>query len=272
MDETYRFIRLFFMMETIRISNLTTGYGTHRGYVKIEEGLNASVKRNRLVCVLGPNGSGKSTLLRTLAGLLMPLEGTITIEDKEIRSYTMADLARKVSVVLTERPETVNMTVLQLVATGRSPYTGFWGRLTGKDNKIVDRSIEMVGMSHKSDQPASALSDGERQKVMIAKSLAQETPIILMDEPTAFLDFPGKVDTMVLLKRLAHEDGKTILQSTHDVNMALQIADYLWVIDRNHRLITGTTEELSENGTLAECFRSEGLRFDKERHLFDIVV
>lgn len=259
-------------MITVDIRHLTTGYATRRGYVEIEQDLTAALSSGELTCLLGPNGAGKSTLLRTLSGFLMPLKGTITIDGKELRTYPQAELSKKVSVVLTEKPETTSMTVEQLVALGRSPYTGFWGRLSGHDEKVIRHSMEVAHVYEMRERLVSTLSDGERQKVMIAKALAQETPIIFLDEPTAFMDFQSKVETMLLLKKVARRENKTVFQSTHDVNMALQLADKIWLVDKKIGVAIGTPKELAEAGELQKYFYGPGIQFNQETGLFDIVV
>lgn len=196
-------------MNSIEINDLTTGYTTRKGFIEIEKRLTATLSAGELTCLLGPNGAGKSTLLRTLSGFQIPLKGTINIDGKELRQYSQRELSQKIGVVLTEKPDVTSMTVEQLVALGRSPYTGFWGRLTNKDEKVVIRSMELAHVYHMRERLVSTLSDGERQKAMIAKALAQETPIIFLDEPTAFLDFQSKVEMMLLLKRLAREEKKS---------------------------------------------------------------
>lgn len=194
------------------------------------------------------------------------------IDGRELRSYSHTELARKIGVVLTERPDVTSMTVEQLVALGRSPYTGFWGRLTGKDEKVVERSMELAHVQWMRGRLVSTLSDGERQKVMIAKALAQETPVIFLDEPTAFLDFRSKVETMQLLKKLARQEGKIIFQSTHDVNMALQLADRIWLVDKNIGVSIGTPSELADNGELVRFFYGKGIRFNPDTGVFDLVI
>lgn len=259
-------------MNKIEINRLTTGYPGRRGFIEIEKDLTATLGGGEFTCLLGPNGAGKTTLLRTLSGFLPPLSGTIMIDGRELRSYSHAELAKKIGVVLTERPDVTSMTVEQLVALGRSPYTGFWGRLTGKDEKVVERSMELAHVQGMRGRLVSTLSDGERQKVMIAKALAQETPVIFLDEPTAFLDFRSKVDTMQLLKKLARQEGKIVFQSTHDVNMALQLADRIWLVDKNIGVSIGTPSELAENGELVRFFSGDGIRFNPDTGVFDLVI
>lgn len=255
---------------TVDIHDLTTGYSTSRRHAVITDGINASLRAGELTCLLGPNGAGKSTLLKTLSGFLAPLSGDILIDGRRLSDYTPNDLARVIGVVLTDRITLDNMTVHELVSMGRSPYTGFWGRLTDTDLDIVDQAIGTVGITPLALRTIHTLSDGERQKVMIAKALAQQTPIIFLDEPTAFLDYPSKVDIMQLLRRLARDQGKTVFLSTHDLELALQIADKIWLIDRPHGVVTGTPEDLSLCGDLARYFESEGVAFDMASGLFQI--
>lgn len=257
--------------ETVRIEDLTTGYITRKRIVEIERHVNASLLSGELTCLLGSNGAGKSTLLRTLSGFQPPLGGNIIVDGENLRRYGNAELSRKISVVLTEKVDTNQMTVEQLVALGRSPYIGFLGKLTGRDKRIVSESMMLAGVGELAGRFVHTLSDGERQKVMIAKSLAQQTPVIYLDEPTAFLDFPSKVETMLLLKRLTKSQNKTIFQSTHDVNMALQLADKIWLVDKRLGVKIGTPTELAEAGELQKYFQGSGIRFNKESGLFDVV-
>lgn len=205
----------------ILLDGLSIGY---RGRT-IMQGCSMGVRRGRLTCLIGANGEGKSTLLRTLAGLQPPIAGRLLIEGREITSLSRRELAEKVAVVLTDRADTLAMTARETVAMGRAPYTGFWGTLTDDDRRAVDRSLARVGILELASRRLSTLSDGERQKAMIAKALAQHTDIILLDEPTAFLDYPSKVEILKLLRQLSKEEAKTILMSTHDINLAVRLAD-----------------------------------------------
>lgn len=258
-------------MITVDIRNLTTGYQTRTGIVEIEKNMNATLSSGELTCLLGPNGAGKSTLLRTLSGFQPALRGSVAIDGTDLRSFTTAELSRRISVVLTEKPDATAMTVEQLVGLGRSPYTGFWGRLTGHDHKIVNDAMKRAHVAHFKERLVSTLSDGERQKVMIAKALAQETPIIFLDEPTAFLDFQSKVETMLILRDLARTQNKIIFLSTHDINMALQLADKIWLVDKNIGVAIGTPKQLADIGELQKYFHGPGIQFNKESGLFDIV-
>lgn len=255
---------------TIILKDLSIGYRGRRSLRTVAEGINAHISSGELTCLLGSNGIGKSTLLRTLSAFQPKLSGEIILQDREIETYTEKELARLVSVVLTEKPDVRNMSVRDLVALGRSPYTGFWGRLLPEDEAKVDEAIDLVRIPHIAERMVHTLSDGERQKAMIAKALAQNTPIIYLDEPTAFLDFPSKVEMMQLLHRLSRETHKTIFLSTHDLELALQIADKIWLMDEYSQIHVGTPEDLSLNGALSHFFARKGIIFDQETGLFRI--
>lgn len=218
------------VMTAITTNRLTVGYRGHR----VVEDISLSLPCGRLVCLLGPNGAGKSTLLRTLCGFQPPIAGTVTISGSDITTMSAAEVARLVSVVLTDRPLTPSLTAREMVGMGRAPYTGFWGRLSDDDRRLVSEAMQTVGIAPLATRRMGRLSDGERQKVMIAKALAQHTPVIVLDEPTAFLDYPSKVAVMKTLARLAHDEGKTILMSTHDLELAAQLGDELMEIENKH--------------------------------------
>lgn len=228
----------------------------------LHHNLNFSLRGGEVNCLLGPNGSGKSTLIRTLCGLQKPIDGKVFIDGREVQSITPPELARLVSVVLTGSMDTTNMTVLALVAYGRSPYTGFFGKLGSNDRQAVVKAIADTGITHLQHRGFETLSDGEKQKVMIAKSLAQETPLILLDEPTAFLDFPGKVEIMQLLRDAAWKHNKAILLSTHDINLAIQFADRMWLMGKEKPFVSGVPEDLALNGMIAGFFDKEKIKFN----------
>ena len=298
-------------MTTITLNNLTIGYPAKGSVKTVMRRLNAIIRGGELTCLIGPNGVGKSTLLRTLAAFQPPIEGTVTLtlgDDAQTAADTEpgghdarpasldlhrqkpSQLSRLVGVVLTERPDVQNLSVRELVSLGRSPYTGFWGRCTEADYEVVDCSLEQVGIAALARRNVATLSDGERQKVMIAKALAQQTPVVFLDEPTAFLDFPSKVEVMKLLRTVSHATGKTIFLSTHDVEMALQLADTLWLArrpegknqaERNRvqpdspvsdspepvsPLSIGSPAQLAADGTLSAYFSGPGIEFDP-RHI-----
>ena len=216
-------------MDTIILDHLAIGY---KGRTLMSN-LSLTLHEGCLACLVGTNGVGKSTLLRTLAGFLPKQGGTIRLMGRAVESASPQQLATIVSVVLTDRPHGHAITVSEMVAMGRSPYTGFWGRLSKQDRAVVDEAMQMVGITPLAQRMVSTLSDGERQKVMVAKALAQQTPIILLDEPTAFLDHPSKVSMMQLLHRLAADMGKTIIMSTHDLELAAQNADVFLQMEVN---------------------------------------
>ncbi len=256
--------------KTISLESLTIGYRLKKGYKYVAQQINASVYSGELTCLLGANGIGKSTLLRTMTANQPLLSGEIYYQGKELSKYTPKMLSEIISIVLTDRVNIKNLSVTDLVGVGRSPYTGFWGSISASDRKIINESIEMVGIEHLSKRMIHTLSDGERQKVMIAKALAQQTPIILLDEPTAFLDFPSKVEMMQLLHRLSRQTGKTIFLSTHDLDLALQIADRIWLMDGKSSMQMGTPEDLSLDGSLSTFFERKGIAFDPNSGLFRV--
>lgn len=257
--------------ETIRLDDLSIGYSIKKHHTKeVASHIQATIRSGELTCLLGENGVGKSTLLRTLSAFQPKLGGHIWLLGREVESYTDRQLSRIISVVLTERCEIRNMTVRDLVGMGRSPYTGFWGRLTPNDWEVVDRSIRLVGIEVLASRMVHTLSDGERQKVMIAKALAQETPIIFLDEPTAFLDYPSKVEIMQLLYRLIQTTEKTIFLSTHDLDLALEIADKIWLMERKQGITVGTPEDLALSGRLKSFFSGRGVVFDDDSGLYRI--
>lgn len=256
--------------KTIQLRNLSIGYVTKKERKVVAEGITADIRSGELTCLLGANGIGKSTLLRTLSAFQPKLAGDIFVQGKEIASYTEKQLSTLLSVVLTEKCDIKNMSACELIGLGRSPYTGFWGTLSEDDKRIVDTAISLVKIENLANRMVDTLSDGERQKVMIAKALAQDTPIIFLDEPTAFLDFPSKVEIMQLLHRLSRQTDKTIFLSTHDLELALQIADKIWLIDKHSSVTIGTPEDLSLSGKLSSFFARKGIIFDQESGLFRI--
>lgn len=257
-------------VETIKVVDMETGYRTTGRTTVITSGVTASLYSGELTCLLGPNGAGKSTLLKTLTAFLPPIKGKIIIEQKSLSDYSDAELSKVIGVVLTEKLSLTNMSVEELVGLGRSPYTGFWGHMNDNDRRVVEESISLVGIENLAGRMIQTLSDGERQKVMIAKALAQETPVIFLDEPTAFLDYPSKVEIMQLLQRLAREKNKTVFLSTHDLELALQIADKVWLLDKFHGVTIGTPEDLALDGEMSRYFHREGVVFDRESGLFKI--
>ena len=250
--------------ETIQLIDLGIGYQTKHGVKSVAEHISGAIRSGELTCLLGANGVGKSTLLRTLSAFQPKTSGQIVIEGRELDTYTDKELSRRIGVVLTEKPDVRNMTVRELVSLGRSPYTGFWGTYSRDDLQIVDEAIAQVGIETLSRRMVQTLSDGERQKVMIAKALAQQTPVIYLDEPTAFLDYPSKVEVLQLLRRISRPAGKIIFLSTHDVELALQLADTIWLMSREEPIAIGSPRQLASEGVLGRFIQRDGITFDPE--------
>lgn len=223
----------------ISLSQLSVGYLQSHPVIS---DINLELRSGQLACLIGENGIGKSTLLKTLTGFLPKLKGSLLLGDRDIDSFSQRELARQVSIVLTQKPDVQNLTIEEIIGLGRSPYTGFFGRLRAEDRKVVDDAIATMGIEKLRGRMIQTLSDGERQKVMIAKALAQETPIILLDEPTAFLDFPSKAETFQSLQRMAHERDKLILLSTHDLELAVRFADSLLEVKKGTLQAVSATE------------------------------
>lgn len=226
------------------------------------EGLDLRLDSGKLVCLLGPNGAGKSTLLRTLAGMQRPLAGQVFLSGADLHEMEPRALARRLSLVLTERVDVGALCVRSVVALGRYPHTDWTGRLMPADEAIVTQALAAVGATPLADRLVTELSDGERQKVFIARALSQEPLLMLLDEPTAFLDLPRRVEVMSLLHRLARETGQTMLLSTHDLDLALRTADQLWLLPPGGPLRRGIPEELVLEGALQATFPSEEVSFD----------
>lgn len=248
---------------TLELRDLYIGYAEDANRHIVAEELNASLPKGTMACLVGANGVGKSTLMRTLSGFQPALRGEVRIEGRALEEYTPRELSEKIGVVLTERESVPELTVEEVVAIGRVPYTNFWGTLTAVDRQAVDEAIALVGIGHLRHKKIGRVSDGERQKAMIAKALAQQTDVILLDEPTAFLDYGSKVAVMRLLRQLAHEEGKAILLSTHDLEIAFQTADEVWILQHDG-LQTGTLDALEEHGAVSAFLAKSGLRYEAE--------
>lgn len=241
-------------MHRIELINATIGYKAKGKTTVVAEGINGAFCEGELVSLVGRNGCGKSTLLRTIAGFQPLLSGRIMQDGRDISEYSIQQRARMLSIVTTHNEQVPNLTVYDLVALGRSPYTGFWGSLRAEDKEVIESSMRMVGVEAYRDRIAMTLSDGERQKAFIAKAIAQETDVIVLDEPTSFLDYPSKVKTMQLLAKLSHECHKTVIVSTHDLEQALQFSDTLWLLDEHQHLIIKSPAEMLSEGILAKSF------------------
>ncbi len=245
---------------------LATGYGHGLLRRTVTCGVNCSLAKGTFTAFLGANGTGKSTLLRTLAGLQPPLEGYVEIDGLRVDRCRPKELARLVSVVMTSaKGASGGLTAAETVAMGRHPYTGVTGRLNEYDRAVVESALDRVGVTHLASRHIASLSDGERQKVMIAKALAQEAPLMVLDEPTAFLDAASRVETLSLLSSLARNDARTILLSTHDIGLIMDVTDNLWLLMPGGELVDGRPEVLVSNGEVGRMFAGRGVRFDPER-------
>ncbi len=237
-------------MEVLETKDLYIGYKNKA----ILPPINVSLKEGSLISLIGPNGAGKSTLFKTLTDYIKPVSGSIKLMGKELSSYSSKEKAMLIGLVLTERPDDMFLKVYDVVASGRCPYTNFFGKIEKEDENIIHESLEIVGIKQLTNRYFNTLSDGEKQKVMIAKTLAQNTPIIFMDEPTAFIDYPSKIELFSLMKMLTKERNKTIIFSSHDLELLLRYTDDIWLISKGKKLISAKKEELLLSGLMKEYF------------------
>ena len=241
----------------IRLNDLTIGYG-HRILL---QHASATIPAGELVALVGRNGTGKSTLLRAIAGLGERLGGEIRLDGHSLETLSPQQLATTVSFVTTERVRIPNLRCEDVVALGRAPYTNWIGRMQQADRDIVSRSLSLVGMSSFARKTMDRMSDGECQRILIARALAQDTPVILLDEPTAFLDLPNRYELASLLRRLAHEEGKCIFFSTHDLDVALGLCDATALID-TPTLHCMSAADMAASGHIERLFAGAGISFD----------
>ncbi len=245
---------------------LAVGYGHKKSSTIIMEGLKCSLQPGELVCFMGPNGVGKSTLLRTLSGAQAPLAGDIFFQDKKLHELTRMELALNISVVLTDPVSVGNITVRELISFGRYPYTGWNINFSPEDHEAIERAIHETSLQTIQDRKITELSDGQRQKALIARALCQDTPVIILDEPTAHLDLNNRVEIINLLKGLSRKTNKAVLMATHELDLALQAADVLWLAGFETGLEIGFPEDLVLSGKIDEVFQLKG--FDlKTGHL-----
>jgi len=255
--------------EVLRAESLSIGYRrVRKAAAVVSSGLRFALRPGELVCLLGPNGAGKSTLMRTLARLQPALSGRIWLDERPLEALRPGQLARRLSVVLTDRVDVGAMSGFGLASLGRHPYTGWTGTLNERDVRIVQWALQAVRAEGLADRLIVEMSDGERQKILIARALAQEPRVMLLDEPTAFLDLPRRVEVMDLLRRLARENGQAILLSTHDLDLALRNADRLWLLSADGALYDGAPEDLVLSGAFERVFAAEGVSFDRDRGSF----
>lgn len=256
--------------QLLSTENLEIGYLNGKPDRKVVGAdLNLELFQGELVCLVGPNGAGKSTLLKTLTGLLPALSGSVSIGGKDLKDYHRKELANEVSVVLTSPVQVGAMTVRDLVAMGRFPFTGLFDRMDEHDWEMVALSMKMVGLDGFEDRMVHKLSDGERQRVMIARALAQEPRLLVLDEPTAFLDLPSRVVVMNLLRDLACGHERAVLTSSHDLDLALRHADRIWLMDEHGVIRQGAPEDLVLNGSFAQTFNRRGVSFDPTSGTFN---
>jgi iron complex transport system ATP-binding protein len=230
--------------------------------------MSSVVNNYGLIVLLGRNGIGKSTLLRTLAGLLPPISGELKLMGKEMSQYSQKEKSALISFVSTEKPDIANMTVFNLVSLGRYSYTNWLGSLNDYDRQIVCDAMKMAGVSHLANENINEISDGELQRVMIARTLAQNTPVIILDEPVAFLDLPNKFEILLLLRDLAWNEKKTIILSAHDLDIAIRLADMLWIMTKEN-LEQGAPEDFAIKHGFEAIFKNTGIYFDYNTGIVD---
>ena len=255
-------------MSILSTHNLSVGFKNGGIVTTLLSQMNLTLEEGTLTALIGRNGAGKSTLLRAVSGSERPLGGSIIVNGKDLSRLPYSEVARMIALVSTERLMVGALTVREMVELGRQPHTGFMGRLDAKDREVVNRALASTRIMHMSEKMMSQLSDGERQKVMIARALAQETPVIILDEPTAFLDVANRIRTMQLLSQLAHEQGKAVLLSSHDISQTLRLADSLWLVTSDSRVECGTPAEILGRGAMDKVF-APGWHIRFNRQLMD---
>lgn len=253
------------MKNSLEIKDLSIGYKNK----PVSHSINFKLNAGELCSIVGINGIGKSTLLRTLVGLQPKINGQILVEDSDLASISHQDLAKNISLVLTEPIASKNLTVLELIALGRQPHTNWLGRLSQTDRDQITKSIAVFKLESMQNRKCFELSDGQLQRVLIARSMAQDTPIIVLDEPTTHLDLSHKVEIFKLLQQLAHEHDKTILLTTHELDMAIQLSDKLLILDEKGNPF-GSPQELIEKGCFETLFPKELVQFDAKTRTFQL--
>ncbi|MEP9402769.1 ABC transporter ATP-binding protein [Sphingomonas sp. VNH70] len=254
----------------LTLQSLSVGYGAPRGVVLSE--IDVAVAPGSFVCVLGRNGAGKSTLMRSIAGLQRPVAGSALLADEDIAAMRPQTRAQRVAVVLTERAASPGLTVDDVVSMGRQPFTGWQGRLTADDRIRVAEALGMAGATAFAARLFDDLSDGERQRVMIARAIAQSPRLMILDEITAFLDLPGRVETMALLRDHARATGGIVLLSSHDLDLSLQLADSVWLLDGHGGMAVGSAADLIAAGHVGRAFDTAAVRFSPVLGRFELVA
>ena len=253
--------------DILKTKNLSIGYASKKEVLTIATDISISLNKGKLITLIGGNGIGKSTLLRTLTALQKPISGTVLLNDKDIFTYDNSELAQQQSLVLTEKLPSSNLTVWELIALGRQPYTNWIGSLSEEDIAKINTAIQLTNIEHLIEKKHHEISDGQLQKVLIARALAQDTDLIILDEPTTHLDLFHKVAVFKLLQKLTHETGKCILFSTHDLDLAIQLSDDM-IVMTNEQTIQDLPCNLIEKGVFDSLFKDENIVFDKEKGKF----
>lgn len=248
----------------LEAKNLEIGYPSS----PLLKGLEFQIKAGELICLMGPNGCGKTTLLRTLTGLTPLMQGSVEVLGKPLADYDEPELAKQLSLVLTDKPVLENLRVEEVVGLGRYPHLGFWGKLTSNDLKVINESLELLKIQELRNDYFQELSDGQKQKVFIARALAQDTPLILLDEPTTFLDISHRMEILRLLQEITEVKKKALLFTSHDWELVLEMKGEVWLIDRQERLHRGIVEDLVLNGIFEETFKADGFNFDYKKGTF----
>ncbi len=248
-------------------SNLCIGYSSKKEIKTIASNINLTLKRGELIALIGANGIGKSTLLRTLIGIQPPLSGEVILNGKNISDYDSISFAQNLSIVLTEKLPPSNLTVFEIIALGRQPYTNWLGNLSDNDILKINEAMELTQITALAEKKHFEISDGQLQNVLVARALAQDTPLIILDEPTTHLDLLHKVSLFKLLKKLAKETNKCILFSTHDIDMAIQISHEM-IIMSNENVVQDQPCNFISNGNFETLFKDENIAFDSQKGKF----
>lgn len=257
----------------VEVAELSIGY-QRRGFLRssrlttIAAGLNATARRGELTALIGPNGAGKSTLLRTLCGIQPALDGEIRINGRSIANLSQKERALIISTVLTDRIDPGLLTVREVIELGRTPYVPNHARLSDEDKVAVNRAIEVAGVAPLAEMQFNQLSDGQRQRSMTARAMAQDPVLFILDEPTSFLDVPSRVELVDVLRRLAKQENLAIVMSTHELELALRVADHIWLLTADGRLVEGSPQELVQAGRINRAFDRGRMHFDAKSLAF----
>ncbi len=252
----------------LSLKNVSIGYKQNQDENILLKNLSLEIENGKLICIIGRNGIGKSTLIKTISGMHKPINGNIFIDGIDVHLAPAKILASKISMVYTDKVDAENLSVYDLIAMGRYPYLSWLGILSNNDEGIVNKAISLSGIEKLKNRNITTLSDGERQKAMIARAIVQDTSIILLDEPTSHLDISGRLDVFITLKKLCQQENKTILLSTHQLDCALQFADEIWLISSDQEFISGHPKDAIITHAIGTEFNSNHLNFDAESGVF----